>query len=126
MITDELDENVKFVSASDGGSYDKASHTVTWTLSDVPGMGEDGYAGNVTLKVKVLKGAVKEGLIANQASVKVGNDPAIDTDVIENPVKDNLRKGPDTGDSNEGILYGAAGVLAALGLLIMRRKRRLS
>ena len=126
VITDELDENVKFVSASDGGKYNKSTHTVVWTLSDVPGAGEDGYAGNVTLKVKVLKGAVKEGLIANQASVKVGNDPAIDTNVIENPVKDNPRKGPDTGDSNEGILYGAAGVLAALELLIMRRKRRLS
>jgi len=126
VITDELDENVKFVSASDGGKYNKSTHTVVWTLSDVPGAGEDGYAGKVTLKVEVLKGAVKEGMIENQASVKVGNDPAIDTDIIENPVKDNPHKVPDTGDSNEGLLYGAVGMLAALELLIMRRKRRLS
>ncbi|MBQ2678049.1 MAG: DUF11 domain-containing protein, partial [Firmicutes bacterium] len=126
VITDELDENVKFVSASDGGKYDKSTHTVVWTLNDVPGAGEDGYAGSVTLKVSVLKSAVKEGVIANSASVKVGNDPAIDTDIIENPVKDNPHKKPDTGDSNEIFLYGAAGILAALELLIMKKKRRLT
>ena len=126
VITDKLDANVKFESASNGGKYDKASHTVVWTLNDVPGLGEGGYAGNVTLNVSVQKSAVKEGMIANSASVKVGDDPAIETDIIKNPVKDNPHKKPDTGDSNDVFLYGAAGILAALELLIMRRKRRLS
>ena len=99
-ITDTLDKNVEFVSASDNGSYDEASHTVTWTLKDV----EAGKEGSVTLTVKVLESALESnggpGKVFNggsglegadpantsKASVKVGNDPEQKLEEVENPV----------------------------------------
>lgn len=52
VITDRLPEDAKFVSASDGGVYDRESHTVTWTM-------ETGAhaKGEVSVKVKVLESA---------------------------------------------------------------------
>jgi gliding motility-associated-like protein/uncharacterized repeat protein (TIGR01451 family) len=35
VVSDELPEGVSFVSASDGGSYDAQSNTVTWSLGDL-------------------------------------------------------------------------------------------
>jgi len=35
VLTDKLPEFVTFKSASDGGTYDKESHTVTWMLGDL-------------------------------------------------------------------------------------------
>ncbi|MBQ8914495.1 MAG: DUF11 domain-containing protein, partial [Lachnospiraceae bacterium] len=56
VIKDKLDKNAEFVSASDSGAYDAGTHTVTWTLKDVASEKE----GTVTLKVKVLEGALEK------------------------------------------------------------------
>ena len=86
-IKDRLDANVAFVSASDGGRNRKG--VVSWTLKDVPA----GKTGTVTLKVKVLEGALKSnggpGKVVNggeTATVQVGNDAEYTLDVVENPV----------------------------------------
>ena len=87
VIKDTLDKNVEFVSASDEGTL--ASGIVTWTLKSVPA----GDEGTVTLKVKVLEGALKSkggtGSVVNggdTASVKVGNDNEYTLNTVENPV----------------------------------------
>ena len=89
IIKDKLDNNVEFVSASDNGVYDAATHTVTWTIKAVPADQE----GRVTLKVKVLEGALASkggpGKVANggkTSTVKIGNDPEFELELVENPV----------------------------------------
>jgi uncharacterized repeat protein (TIGR01451 family) len=51
VIKDKLDPNVTFVSAENDGEYDEDSHTITWTLKDVPKKGDEGSAGKVGFKV---------------------------------------------------------------------------
>lgn len=63
VITDRLPEDVKFISASDGGSYDAETHTVTWTME----VGAHA-SGMVSVKVKVLDSATSK-TIENQAYV---------------------------------------------------------
>ena len=85
VITDTLDPGVDFVSAGEGvnaGAYDKATHTVTWTLEKVAAHTEV----TVTLTVKVNNQAGKEGKVDNLAGVKVGNDKEVKTNIITNPV----------------------------------------
>ena len=57
VIKDTLDDNVKFVSATEGGIHtgEDAGGTVNWTIEGVPA----GQEGKVTLTVKVLEGALK-------------------------------------------------------------------
>lgn len=63
VVTDRLPEDVKFISASDGGTYDKEAHTVTWTME------AGAHAkGEVSVKVKVLDTASGKG-IENRAYV---------------------------------------------------------
>lgn len=72
-ITDELDSKVDFVSATDGGSHNDSTHTVTWEISDVAPL----TGGKVTLTVKVNNTALESGVasptIENQATVTIGN-----------------------------------------------------
>ena len=86
-ITDKLDANVKFVSATNGGTYDKATHTVTWTIPNVP---TDAYNEKVSLEVQVLDGASAVGKIKNTATVQVGNGAKKNTNTLENPVNSDL------------------------------------
>ncbi len=81
-IRDPLDAGVDFVSASDGGVYDAATHTVTWYLGEQ----KPGAEGSVTLTVRVNANAVPAGIVFNQAYVKVGNNPEQETDIPQNPV----------------------------------------
>ena len=83
VIRDPLDKNVEFVSADNGGIYNAKTHTVTWTITDVPA----GESGKVTLQVKVLKGAMVPGKVVNEgATVKVGNDHEFTLETVTNPV----------------------------------------
>lgn len=50
VLTDVLPEGTEFVSASDGGRYDAAKRTVTWTLGTL----NVGYSGTRTLVVRVV------------------------------------------------------------------------
>ncbi|MCD7757720.1 MAG: DUF11 domain-containing protein, partial [Clostridiales bacterium] len=83
-ITDTLDENMQFVDASDSGTYDAATHTVTWTIENVTPL----TSGSVTVQVQVLSSAGDAQSISNQASVQIGNDTAVSTNTVENPVDD--------------------------------------
>ena len=61
---------------------------LTWTLTDVPA----GEKGTVQFKVRVTEDAFKSGGasddISNQASVKVGNNPAVKTNTTTDEVSD--------------------------------------
>lgn len=62
-ITDALPKGLRFVSASDGGTYDGTARRVTWSLGSVPA----GTSDVVTLKVRV-RGSVEDGtVITNRA-----------------------------------------------------------
>ncbi len=81
IISDPLDKGVDFVSADNNGTYDSKTHTVNWKLTDQ----EAGSEGDVQLRVKVNTRATEVGVIDNQAKVKVGNDPFVNTEIMENP-----------------------------------------
>ncbi len=123
VITDKLDPGVDFVSASYGelnlteeGSitegdvtiaYDKATHTVTWTLDKQA----PGAEGTVGLDVKVNENATakwdydngegddgeKDYEVLNQAIVSVDNDSA-QTEIVENPVPEKTETNPGEGE----------------------------
>ena len=61
-ITDVLNEKLDFVAAGDGGTYDSATRTVTWTNVTVPASGSK----NVTVYVK----ANAAGEIYNEAQIE--------------------------------------------------------
>lgn len=83
-ITDTLDKGLTFVpnSASDGGSYDEGSRTVTWNLKNVPA---DPQTRTVTFQATVNEDA--ETVIKNTA--QVGHEPAVvvDTNTTETQVE---------------------------------------
>lgn len=116
VITDPLDAGVDFIGAAFGPysetitwwddtgssftdehgntiSYDSAKYTVVWRLTNV----EAAKEGFVSLRVRVNENAyekeTKEGQfgtttprVENQATVQVGNNPALQTNIVENPV----------------------------------------
>ena len=94
MIKDTLDPNVEFVSASDGGTYEKRTRRSNLDdLKDVPA----GKEGKVSLTVKVLEGALeskrrRQGRKRRRdRTVKVGNDQEY-TEYVENPVPEEPHK----------------------------------
>ena len=88
-VTDKLDKGVKFLFASEGGVYDEATHTVTWKFDKVAPFTTD----KVTLKVEVTEAAREpendetQATVKNSASVAIGNEAAVDTNVVDLPVK---------------------------------------
>ncbi len=81
-IKDALDSGLDFVSATEGGSYDADTHTVTWTIADAASHTE----GNVTVTVKVNETALKGGIVTNTASVKIEDGDVVDSNTVEIPV----------------------------------------
>lgn len=83
VVTDKVPTGTTFVSASEGGVYDQATNTVTWTFNNVvPG---DEGKGSVTLTVEVSEDAVVES-IENQAWVKVGDHDPDATTKVDTPL----------------------------------------
>jgi len=80
IITDRLGGEVNFESAS-GGIYNSATHTVTWTIPDVPG----GVGGVVSVEVSVNETASQT--IENNAIVQVGAHNPYTTNTVINPVR---------------------------------------
>ena len=114
VITDKLDENVKFRSASCNprtgkATYDAKTHTVTWVFENVaPGKKVTG-----TLKTKVLeKGRGKT--VTNQAQVQVGNDMKFNTNKISQKIS-KTGEAPDTGDHSHSGLWLALLIFSLLG-----------
>ena len=90
-ITDAAPAGTEFVEFAgdhaNAGSKDKDGNLV-WTLTDVPA----GKEGTVQFKVRVTEDAFKSGGasgdISNQASVTVGNNPAVKTNTTTDEVSD--------------------------------------
>lgn len=96
-IVDKLDDGVKFISASDGGVYDAAKHTVFWNIAKLAPFAD----GEVTLTVEVTEAAreLADGetmaTVNNTATVKFDNDAETETNVVDIPVKPNDPKKPE-------------------------------
>lgn len=77
---------------------------LTWTLTDVPA----GKEGTVQFKVRVTEDAFKSGgasgNISNQASVEVGNSPAVKTNITTDEVSDGRLTLSKTVTAAEGIV----------------------
>lgn len=90
-ITDTVPAGTEFVEFTgdhaNAGSKDKDGNLI-WTLTDVPA----GEEGTVQFKVRVTEDAFKSGGasgdISNQASVTVGNNPAVKTNTTSDEVSD--------------------------------------
>lgn len=87
----------------DVGSKDSDGN-LTWTLTDVPA----GKEGTVQFKVRVTEDAFKSGGasddISNQASVTVGNNPAVKTNTTADEVSDGRLTLSKTVTAAEGIV----------------------
>ncbi len=79
IITDTLDENLTFVEAGNGGSYDAASRTVTWVIDSVAA----GEGGSVTFQAR-LNGKALLDNTPNSATVQVGDHKAT-TNIVTVP-----------------------------------------
>lgn len=105
-ITDAVPAGTKFVEFAgdhkDVGSKDNDG-SLTWTLADVPA----GKEGTVQFKVRVTEDAFKSGGasgdISNQASVAVGNNPAVRTNTTTDQVSDGRLTLSKTVTAAEGI-----------------------
>lgn len=105
-ITDAVPAGTEFVEFAgdhkDAGSKDNDG-SLTWTLKDVPA----GKEGTVQFKVRVTENAFKSGGasgdISNQASVAVGNNPAVKTNTTTDEVSDGRLALSKTVTAAEGI-----------------------
>ena len=105
-ITDTVPAGTEFVEFAgdhkDAGSKDNDGN-LTWTLTDVPA----GKEGAVQFKVRVTEDAFKSGGasgdISNQASVTVGNNPAVKTNTTTDQVSDGRLTLSKTVTAAEGI-----------------------
>lgn len=105
-ITDVVPAGTEFVEFA-GDHADVASKDndgkLTWALADVPA----GEEGTVQFKVRVIEDAFKSGGasgdISNQASVTVGNNPAVKTNTTTDEVSDGRLTLSKTVTAAEGI-----------------------
>lgn len=105
-ISDAVPAGTKFVEFA-GDNKDAASKdndgNLTWTLTNVPA----GEEGTVQFKVRVTEDAFKSAGasddISNQASVKVGNNPAVKTNTTTDEVSDGRLTLSKTVTTAEGI-----------------------
>lgn len=105
-ITDAVPAGTEFVEFAgdhkDVGSKDRDGN-LTWTLANVPA----GEEGTVQFKVRVTEDAFKSGGtlddISNQASVAVGNSPAVKTNTTTDEVSDGRLTLSKTVTAAEGI-----------------------
>lgn len=105
-ITDAVPAGTEFMEFA-GGHKDVGSKgnngNLTWTLANVPA----GEKGTVQFKVRVTEGAFKSGGasddISNQASVTVGNNPAVKTNTTTDEVSDGRLTLSKTVTAAEGI-----------------------
>lgn len=105
-ITDAVPAGTGFVEFAgdhaNAGSRDKDGN-LTWKLADVPA----GEEGTVQFKVRVTEDAFKSGGasgdISNQASVTVGNNPAVKTNTTTDEVSDGRLTLSKTVTAAEGI-----------------------
>ena len=105
IVTDTIPEGTKLVenSISEGGLLGRDGKTITWTFEDQ----EAGASGQVSFEVEITEDAVKitepENTVANTAQIQVGeNNPAQDTNTVENPVPEKTQTKEDVDEVTEG------------------------
>lgn len=106
-VSDAVPAGTEFVEFAgdhkDAASWDNDGN-LTWTLTDVPA----GEEGTVQFKVRVTEDAFKSGGasgdISNQASVTVGNNPAVKTNTTTDEVSDDRLTLSKTVTAAEGIV----------------------
>ncbi|MCD7864698.1 MAG: DUF11 domain-containing protein, partial [Clostridiales bacterium] len=107
-IEDVLDEGVDYVekSASDGGTYDEETRTLTWILENVAPFTEGSVTFTVTVNEKAMTYTEGEtdadgnaaAVIENQATVTVG-DVDNTTNIVINPLEDDEAEEPEKTES---------------------------
>ena len=78
-VTDAVPAGTEFVSADNGGTWDKTDNKVTWNLTGV----EPGAKGTVSFTVRVTMDAVGKS-IENQAQVQIGDHNPVTTTKTKN------------------------------------------
>lgn len=123
VITDELPAELAFVSATNGGTYDAATRTVTWQLGEIPG----GEHCTVQITATVDTALAEGTRVQNSATVTTDEGclgsgcDSTDTNFV-NVIAAGLAK---TGAAvvTAGLWAAGAAVITGLGLLIVRRRR---
>ena len=87
-ITDTLPDHTTFVSASNGGTYDAASRTITWTGIDVgAGTSAVSPAGSVTFRVTVDADTPNGTELDNTGHIQLGESEPIDSNTTQHFVR---------------------------------------
>lgn len=121
-IVDKLAEGLTYVegSATEGGVYNKETHTITWVIKDVVAKAE----GQVSFKATVNEKAVKK--IDNVASIQIGNNAEISvhTDTVETEII--VPHAPQTGDQTPIVMWSTLtfSSLMACGVILVIDKKR--
>ena len=83
LVQDKLIDALSFVSASDGGTYDAATRTVSWKLGTL----QPGETRTLTLITTVSAAAVDGQMLSNTFSLSSAELPtAVGSNVVQNPV----------------------------------------
>lgn len=132
VITDPIDDALVFVKANKGGVYKDGE--VVWKLKDVPA----GEEGKVTIVLKLKDDLKKGGKVYNTATVKVGNDPEMSTNKVQNPHDKTVPpKGENPGeptksriartmDDSKPLVAFIIADIALLAMLVTGRRRKKS
>jgi len=87
-ITDTLPAYETFQSASDGGQYDAATRTITWTVADVAaGTSAADPAGHVTYTVTVDANTPNGTELDNTGHIQLGTGTPVDSNTTKHFVK---------------------------------------
>lgn len=78
VITDPVDSGLTVTDVSDHGTYDLGSRTIAWPAFTLA----PGQSRTVTFAATVNSAAATKDAVTNQASVKVGNNPEVKTNVV--------------------------------------------
>ena len=107
-LTDTLPAGLSFVSASNGGSYDSGTRTVTWSLGDLGAGGTE----SITLLVLVNSSA-PAGVLSNTATLTATNDATPVTATAMTMVSSPIQ--PDGGATGGSGGSGAGGSTSGTG-----------
>ncbi len=80
-IVDSLHSDMQFVSATDNGTYNPLSHTITWSLGQI----DSSYKGTVSASVRISQSTALKSLM-NRATLTANETPAL-TDSAATVVK---------------------------------------
>lgn len=78
VITDPVDAGLTVTDVSDYGSYNLGERTITWPAFTLA----PGQSKTVSFTARVNSAAATKDAVTNQASVKVGNNPEVKTNVV--------------------------------------------